>query len=341
MVSFLDIAKVESPKVLGAMKRREFLSLFGSAAVAWPRAVRAQTSARVPRVGFLSPSPQTYQDEFRRRMRELGHIDGQNVIIDYRFTDGHDERLPSAAKELATLAVDVIVCTNSAATAAAMSVTNTIPIVMVTTSDPVGSKFIASLARPGGNVTGLGSMALETALKQLQFLKDVVPTIRKVVIFWNPLNPGNVISVDSIHATARNVDIDLRPVEIRSPQDLKTAFDAAQRIDPDGIVALVDQVTIRYRADLADFAHTIRRPAVYALREFVVAGGLMSYGVSFSYLHYRAANYVNQILNGAKPADLPVQLPTKFELVINLKTAKALGVEFPTSVYAFADEVVE
>jgi putative ABC transport system substrate-binding protein len=274
-------------------------------------------------------------------MRELGYIDGQNVIIHYRFTGGDDERLPIAAKELAAIPVDVMVCTNSPATAAAISVTDTIPIVMVTTSDPVGSNFITSLARPGGNVTGLGSLAPETALKQLQFLKDAVPKIHKVVVFWNPSNPGNLISEGGIQAAARNVGIDLRPVEIRLPQDLETAFDVARGIDPDGIVALADQVTIRYRADLVDFARTIRRPAVYALREFVVAGGLMSYGVSFSYLHYHAADYVHQILNGVKPADLPVQLPTKFELVINLKTAKALGVQFPLSVYAFADEVIE
>jgi putative ABC transport system substrate-binding protein len=322
------------------MQRREFITLLGGAAV-WPLAAGAQPRARVPHVGFLSPSPQTYQDEFRSRMRELGYIDGQNVIIDYRFTDGDDERLPIAAKELAAIPVDVMVCTNSPATAAAIGVTHTIPIVMVTSADPLGSKFVASLARPGGNVTGLGSLGPGTSVKQLQFLKDAAPTIRKVVVFWNTSNPGGAILAAGIQEAARNVGIDLRPVEIKLPQDLETAFDAARGIDPDGIVVLSDQITIRRRVELVEFARAIRRPAVYALREFVAAGGLMSYGVSFSSLYYHAADYVHQIINGAKPADLPVQLPTKFELVINLKTAKALGVQFPLSVYAFADEVIE
>jgi putative tryptophan/tyrosine transport system substrate-binding protein len=289
----------------------------------------------------LSPSSQTYQEEFRRRLRELGYFDGQTAIIDYRFTDGNDEGLPAAAKELATIPVDVIVCTNSAATAAAISATSTIPIVMVAVADPVASKFVTSLARPGGDVTGFGMLAPETGLKQLQFLKEAVPAIVKVVVFRNSLNPGNVVMMNDIQAVAKSLAIDLQAVEIRLPQNLNPAFEITAGLNPDGLLVLADQTTIRYRDDLVEFARKIRRPAVYGLREFVVAGGLMSYGVSFSNLHYRAADYVDQIIKGTKPVDLPVQLPTKFELVINLKTMKTLGIELPVTVSVLADEVIQ
>jgi putative ABC transport system substrate-binding protein len=324
------------------MRRREFITLLGGAISALPLSARAQQpNRRIPRIGFLSPSPQTYQEEFRRGLREHGHFDGQNVVIHYRFTDGSDERLPVAAKELADIPVDVIVCTNSAGTAAAITATSAIPIVMVTSADPVGQNFIASLARPGANVTGLANFAPETGVKQLEFLKEAVPTVARVVVFWNPLNPGNVISMQNIQRASQILGIDIELVEIRIPQNLSSAFDAVARSDTDGFIALVDQVTIRYRADLVEFARKISRPGVYALREFVIAGGLMSYGVSFPDLHYRAADYVDKIIKGARPADLPVQRPTKFELVINLKTARGLGIELPPTLAIRADEVIE
>jgi len=321
--------------------RREFITLLGGAAAAWPLAAHAQRNTRTPRIGFLSPSPQTYQEEFRRGLRERGYFDGQNVIVDYRFTDGHDERLPAAAKELAAIPVDMIVCTNSAATAAAIGVTTKIPIVMVTTADPVGQKFIASLARPGGNVTGLASFSPETGVKQLEFLKEAVPTITRVVVLWNSLSPTHVISMPNIQRASQTLGLDVKLIEIQIPENLGSAFETVTRSGPDGLIALVDQVTIRHRADLVDFARKISCPAVYALREFVIAGGLMSYGVSFPDLHYRAADYVDKIIRGARPEDFPVQLPTKFELAINLKTAKELGLEVPSTLLARADEVIE
>jgi putative tryptophan/tyrosine transport system substrate-binding protein len=324
------------------MRRREFITLIGSAAAAWPLAARAQQpNARMPRIGFLSPSPQTYQEEFRRGLRELGYSDGHNVLIEYRFTDGSDERLPAAAKQLVNIPVDVIVCTNSTATAAAISATSTIPIVMVTSADPVGQGFIASLARPGGNVTGLASFSPQTGMKQLEFLKEVAPSISRVAVFWNSLNPANVISIPNLQQAAQTLGVELELAELRVPENLKSTLNSVARSNPDGFIALVDQVTIRHRADLVDFARTIRRPAVYALREFAAAGGLLSYGVSFPHLHFRAADYVNKVIKGARPSDLPVQLPTTFELVINQKTAKALGIELPPTLLIRADEVIE
>jgi ABC-type uncharacterized transport system substrate-binding protein len=323
------------------LRRRRFITLLGGAAAAWPLGARAQTTTRTPRIGFLSPSPQTYQEEFRRGLRSTVTFDGQNALVEYRFTDGRDERLPSAAKELAAIPVDVIVCTNSAATAAAIGATTKIPIVMVTTSDPVGQKFIASLARPGGNVTGLASFSPETGVKQLEFLKEIAPTVTRVVAFWNSLNPAHVISIPNIERGSKSLGVDLTFVEIQSSENLSSAFEAVARSGPGGLMVLVDQVTIRYRAELVDFARKISCPTVYALREFVLAGGLMSYGVSFPDLHYRAADYVDKIIKGARPDDLPVQLPTKFELAINLKTAKELGLTVPLTLQASADEVIE
>jgi putative ABC transport system substrate-binding protein len=324
------------------VKRREFITLLGGAAAAWPLAARAQQpNTKIPRIGFLSPSPQTYQEEFRRGLRELGYIDGQNSVIEYRFTAGNDEGLPAAASELVAIPVDVIVCTNSAATAAAISVTSTIPIVMVTTSDPVGQGYVQSLARPSGNVTGLASFFPETGAKQVEFLKEAVPTIAKVVVFWNPLNPANIISVDPLRRSSKHLGVEMEFVEIRAPHTLPTAFDFVSRVKPDGLVVLIDQVTIRHRAEVVDFARRTGCPAVYALREFVVAGGLMSYGVSFPDLYYRAADYVDKIIKGRRPADLPVQLPTRFELVVNQRTANVLGIQIPSTLSIRADEVIE
>jgi len=212
---------------------------------------------------------------------------------------------------------------------------------MVTSADPVGQGFIASLARPGGNVTGLASFSPQTGMKQLEFLKEVAPSISRVAVFWNSLNPANVISIPNLQQAAQTLGVELELAELRVPENLKSTLNSVARSNPDGFIALVDQVTIRHRADLVDFARTIRRPAVYALREFAAAGGLLSYGVSFPHLHFRAADYVNKVIKGARPSDLPVQLPTTFELVINQKTAKALGIELPPTLLIRADEVIE
>src|SRR4051812_4006647 len=311
------------------IRRREFIAAFASACVFWPTLAPAQSKA--PRVGYLTPLPLPFDEEFRRGMRELGYVDGKNIRLVERFGNGTDDSLPALAKELANMPVDVIVCPNSAGTAAAMNATKTIPIVMVTSADPIGAKFIASLARSGNNVTGLSSMAPEAGIKQLDLLKEAVPRARRVAVIWNPLNPGNVIYLDKVLDAASAIGIELKPVEVKYPQDVQPGLQTVARLDPHGLHVLVDQVTIGHRAQIVKFANGIKCPAIFALREFVVDGGLMSFGVDFSHLWYRSASYVDKILKGAKPGDLPIEQPTKFELAINLRTAKALGLSIPQS----------
>jgi ABC-type uncharacterized transport system substrate-binding protein len=323
------------------MRRREFMALLGGTAAAWPLAARAQQATGLPRIGFLSPVPQSYQDQFTRGMRDLGYSVGGNVAIEYRFGGGNDELLVPLAKELTQIPVRAIVATNSAAVAAAIKATSTIPIVMVTTGDPVALGFIASLARPGRNVTGLASLSPETTLKQLELLKEIVPSIRRLVVFWNSLNPIHSTILPQLQSGSDALGVELRKLEIRVPGDFDPALRAAAQIDADAFSVLVDQITIRRRAEFVKFANALGRPTIYALKEFVTDGGLISYGVSFPDLYYRAAGYVDKILKGVAPADLPVQQPVKLELALNLKTAKALGLEVPPTLLVRADEVIE
>jgi putative ABC transport system substrate-binding protein len=326
---------------MSGMGWRELVALLVSIAVARPIGVDAQTTHSAPKIVFLAPGPQSYQEEFTRGLRDLGYVGGVNAIVEFKFTDGRDEGLPLAAKELADRQVNVIVASNSAATAAAMAATKTIPIVMVTSGDPVGSNFVKSLSRPGGNVTGLSSLVPEVSFKQIELLKDADPRISKVVVFWNSRNSSNLISLPQLIAASKSLGLELRDVEIQTPSDLETAFRRTSEGKFDAILTLIDQVTIRHRADVVEFARSIKRPAMYPLREFVSAGGLMSYGVSFPDLHYRAAKWVDRILKGTSPAELPVEQPTKFHFMINLKTASNIGLTLPPSFLVLADEVIE
>jgi putative ABC transport system substrate-binding protein len=233
------------------------------------------------------------------------------------------------------------VATNSTATAAAIQATTTIPIVMITAGDPVGSKFVASLTRSGNNVTGLSSMAPEISFKQLELLKEAVTNISRVTVFWNPLNPSNVFFLNRAYSDARTLGIELETVEVRVPEELEGAFKAVGSRKPQALLFLVDQVTIGRRSDIVTFANSLGCPAMYSLREFTLAGGMMSFGFDFPNLFYRAASYVDNILKGATPTDLPIQQPIKFQLVVNLTTAKSLGMTFPTSILLRADEVIE
>jgi putative ABC transport system substrate-binding protein len=322
------------------MRRREFITLLGGAA-AWPLAARAQLRESAPRIVFLAPSPQSYQSEFTRGLRELGYINGVNASIEFRFSDGRDEGLLTIAKQLVHQQVNVIVASNSAATAAALAATKTIPVVMVTSGDPVGSNFIKSLARPGGNVTGLSSLVPELSFKQLELLKETDPNISKIVVFWNSLNPSNVLSLPQLNDASKALRVELADIEIRVPSDLEAAFRKAVNATPDAVLTLIDQVTIRHRSDVVKFAQSMKRPAMYPLREFVIAGGLMSYGVSFPDLHYRAAKWVDKILKGTPPSELPVEQPTKLHFMLNLKTAADIGLSVPPSLLVRADEVIE
>jgi putative ABC transport system substrate-binding protein len=329
------------------MRRREFIALVGGA-IACPMGVRAQQQAgKVPRIGFLSLTSASDRpfllDAFRQRLRELGWAEGQNIVIDYRYAEDRVDRLPDLAAELVRLKVDLIVASAGTQVAtAAKNATETIPIVMIFVRDPVGNGLIASLARPGGNVTGTsGSAGLEWVAKQLELLKETVPKIRRVAILSNPDNAYHQLAIREVNVAAQSLGVQLQLPEARRPNEFDGAFAAMAKERVGALLVLSDAVFSSHRTRLADLAARSRLPAAYGVRESVEAGGLMSYGPSILDSHRRAATYVDQILKGTKPAELPVEQPTKYELVINLKTAMALGITVPSSLLARADEVIE
>jgi putative ABC transport system substrate-binding protein len=328
------------------MRRREFVALVGGA-IACPMGVRAQQqAAKVPRIGYLyltSPSDRPpLLDALRQGLRELGWVEGQNIVIDYRFAEDRVERLPDLAAELVRLKVDVIVSLGTQGVTAAKNATETIPIVMIAVRDPVGIGLIASLARPGRNVTGVSGYAgLENVAKQLELLNETVPNIRRVAILLNPTNAYHQLAVREVNVAAQTLGVQLQLLEARGPNEFDGVFATMAKERVGALLVLSDAIFSSHGARLADLAARSRLPTAYAVRESVEAGGLISYGPSFLDLFRRAATYVDRILKGAKPADLPVEQPTKFELVINLKAAKALGLEVPPLLIAQADEVIE
>jgi putative tryptophan/tyrosine transport system substrate-binding protein len=304
----------------------------------------AQQPGKVYRIGVLSAGPPALPKTdavFFQALRELGWIEGKNVIFEPRYAEDRLDRLPELAAELVRLNVDVIVTIGTLAPLAAKRATATIPIVMSSAGDPLGSGLVASLARPGGNVTGLSMMVPELGGKRLQMLKELLPGVSRVAILWNAANPYPAHVFRETGGAARTLGIQLQSLEVRSPGDFPSAFDAAVRQRAEALVTVEDPLTAGQRTQIVDFAAKTRLPAMYGLREFVEVGGLMSYGVHLADLRRRAAGYVDKILKGAKPADLPVEQPTKFELVINLKTAKALGLTIPPSLLQRADEVIQ
>ncbi len=325
------------------MKRREFITLLGGAAVAWPLAARAQQPAKVPRIGYLRAEtpPAVDIEAFRRGLREHGYVEGKNIIVEYRWAEGNEERLRSVVAELIRLKVDLIVTSAPEATRAAKEAATTIPIVMVLVADPVAFGFVASLARPGGNITGFASLLPELSGKRLEILKDAVPNLSRVAVLWNAANPYRAQDLREVQAVANALRVTLHSFPVRGPNDFDGAFKAAVEAGVHGLLTLEDPFTIAHRKQIVDLALRHRLPAGYAVRPFVDAGGLMSYGPDRADQNRRAATYVDKILKGAKPADLPVEQPTKFELVINLKTAKALGLTVPPTLLGRADEVIE
>src|SRR5215472_5384161 len=298
----------------------------------------AQQPKKVPRIGYLSAASTTeIVEAFRRGLRELRYIEGQNIVIEYRFAEGMADRFPNLAAELVQLKVDVILVTGTLATQAAKNATKTIPIVMITVTDPVGTGLVASLAHPGGNVTGLSNLYEDLGGKQLELLKEAFPKISRVAVLWDSANPGNALSLGKMKVAAETLRITLQPLEIHGPDDLELALSAIKKEHISALSALRNAVTSNYKPRIVDFAAKSRLPAMYPDREFVEVGGLMSYGPNFADLFRRAATYVDKILKGAKPSDIPVEQPTKFELVINLKTAKALNLTIPQSVLYRAD----
>ena len=315
--------------------------------LAAPLAADAQQAGKVPRIGFLgvtSPSDRpSHLDAFRQRLRELGWVEGQNIVIDYRYAEGRVDRLPDLAAELVRLKVDLIVASaGTQAATAAKNATETIPIVMIYVRDPVGTGLIASLARPGGNVTGVsGSAGLELVAKQLELLKETVPKIRRVAILSNPANAYHQLAIREVNVAARSLGVQLQLLEARGPNEFDGAFAAMAKERVGALLVLSDAIFGSHRTRLADLAARSRLPAAFGVRDDVEAGGLMSYGPSILDSYRQAATYVDRILRGAKPAELPVERPTKFELVINMKTAKALGLTIPQSVLLRADHVIE
>jgi putative ABC transport system substrate-binding protein len=301
----------------------------------------------VPRVGYLSPgSPsepfrQRRFEAFRQGLRELGYVEGQNIAIESRWAEGKYDRYPALAADLVRLKVDVIVAVGGRASQVAQQATRTIPIVMSVVIDPLGSGLVASLARPGGNVTGLTIMASDLVGKQLEVLKEVVPKVSRVALLWNPANPGSAPQLREAEAAARALGVRLQTLEARDPQEIDSAFAAMTRERAGALVVLADAILLNQRRQIAELAAERRLPAVYGPSEHAAAGGLMAYSANLLDLERRAATYVHKILKGAKPADLPIEQPTKFELVINLKTAKALGLTIPQSLLLRADQVIE
>jgi len=314
--------------------------------LAAPLAPDAQQAGKVPRIGFLgvtSPSDRpSHLDAFRQRLRELGWVEGQNIVIDYRYAEGRVDRLPDLAAELVRLKVDLIVASaGTQAATAAKNATETIPIVMIYVRDPVGTGLIASLARPGGNVTGdAGTAGMEMFAKQLELLKETVPKIRRVAILSNPANAYHQLAIREVNVAARSLGVQLQLLEARGPNEFDGAFAAMAKERVGALLVLSDAIFGSHGTRLADLAARSRLPAAYGVRDDVEAGGLMSYGPSILDSYRQAATYVDKILKGAKPADLPVEQPMKFELVLNLKTAEALGLTIPPLILFQADEVI-
>ena len=328
------------------MRRREFITLIGAAAVAGPLAARAQRAAKVYRIGFLgtsSPSlEKPFVDAFVGKLRELGYVEGKSLVIEYRWAEGIDDRLPELAAELASINPDVIVTAGTPGALAAKWATGTIPIVFASSGAPISSGLVSSFARPGGNVTGFTISGPEIEGRRVQLLKDTLPTLSRLAVLWNSANPGNIDFLQPTRTAAAALALTPEPVmDVHSVSDFNQAFSTIAASKPDAMIVLADRFLLAHREKIVNFASSSRLPAIYAYRTYVEAGGLMSYAPSDVDLFRRTAVYVDDILKGARPADLPVQEPTKFEFVINLKTAKTLGLNIPGTVLARADEFIE
>ena len=327
------------------MHRRRFLLTSLSGALAAPLAAGAQQAGR--QIGFLSPSslsdPRTraFVEAFRQRLRELGWAEGQNLTIQYRWAEERTERLNDLARDLARLKVEVVVAATSPAVQAAKSATVTIPIVMTNAGDAVASGFVAGIARPEANITGLSMMGGELIGKQLEFLKEIVPSLSRVGLLWNPTNSSNPPQLRDAQEAVRTLGIRLHPLETRSPGEIESAFAALIKEHVGAVIVVLDSMLAANRTRIAELAVKSRLPTVYGLTDHVRAGGLMAYGPDVADMYRRAAAYVDKVLRGSRVTDLPIEQPTRFELVINLKTAKALGLTIPPSLLVRADQVIQ
>lgn len=326
------------------MNRRDtVLALLALSAA--PLAAEAQQAAKVPRIGFLGNSTAALEANlvgpFREGLRDLGYVEGRNILIEYRWAEGKYERFPALIGELIALKVDVIVTAGIPATLAVRKAATSVPLVMVAVADPVATGIVASLNRPGGNITGLTSMSLDLEGKRLELLREVVPKISHIAVLWNAANPGQVILEKETRAAAQVLRMKVLSLGVRTKEEIENALAAIVRERPGALLVLADRLFLHHRARIVDFAAQQRLPGVHSYRELVEVGGLMSFGPSYAGMHRRAAYFVDKILKGTKPADLPIERPATFELVINLKAAKALGLTIPQSVLLRATEVIQ
>jgi putative tryptophan/tyrosine transport system substrate-binding protein len=325
------------------MKRREFIVCV--IAAGWSLSARAQQFVKVSRIGFLGNSNATLESNlvgaFRDALRDLGYEEGRNILLEYRWAEGDYARFPRLIGELIGLNVDVIVTAGTPAALAVKKATTTIPCVMVAVGDPVGTDLVASLARPGRNMTGLTSIAPELEGKRLELLREVVPSVSSVAVMWNPANAYMHETMKEVDAAAAKLQIKVLSLQVRTVEELEQSFATIGAERPNALNVLADRLFLHNRGRLVDFAAQHRLPGVHAYRELVEAGGLMSYGPNYADMHRRAAWYVDKILHGAVASELPVERPAKFELVVNTKTAKALGLDVPPTLLARADEVIE
>jgi putative ABC transport system substrate-binding protein len=329
------------------MDRRAFITLMGGSILAVPLTAEGQQAGKLHRIGLLASSPPNSPggrrawEGFFQGMRELGYVEGQNILVEGRWYGERTDRLPALAGELVQLKVDVIVAGAAPAPEAARRATSTIPIVMANHNDPVGSGLVASLARPGRNVTGMSTLSPELIGKRLQLFKEAIPGLSRVAVLSNPTIPSQALELKEAKVAAGLLKVQLQLLEARAPGDFAGAFSAMTKERADGVLIITSAMFYTERTRIAKLAAESRVPTIYAVKEFAEAGGLMTYGIDLHESFRRAAGYVDKILKGAKPADLPVEQPTKFELVINLKTAKALALTIPPGVRARADEVIE
>ncbi len=325
--------------------RRKLVIALGAGALAWAGAVRAQAPAKVRRIGLLealSPSDAAHLHEaFRLGLRDRGWVEGKNISVEYRYSEGRNDRLPGLAADLVRLKPEVIVASTGTAARAVQKATKAIPIVMAAPGNPVAIGLVVSLARPGGNVTGLSQITVELAGKRLELLKEMVPKLSRVAVLWNPDNPGSTLNWKEIQLPAQQLGVELHSLDVRSVNDFDKAFDDARTARAGALFIIAEPVMGTNLKRIADLAAKSHLPSIYSAPEYADAGGLMTYGADRADLFRRAATFVDKILKGAKPRDIPVEQPTKFELVVNMKTAKALGLKIPPSIMVRATKIIE
>ena len=323
------------------MRRREFIRVVGLGAAAWPFATSAQEVGKVWRMGFLAQGYEKFYDALFDGLRELGYHEGRNLLVERRYAEGHNDRFQVFAAEMVRLKVDVIIVSTTPAGFAVKSPATNIPVVFPNAISPVESGLITSLAHPGGNITGGAAQTAALSTKRLEILKEVAPGLSRGAVLWNGANPALAYPWKLTQSAAAALGVELEPVEVRSPEDINIAFARMKAARPDALIVLQDALTLQHRKEIIDFTVENRLPGMFVAREWVASGGLMSYGENLGEMYRRGAYFVDKILKGAKPTDLPVEQVTKFELIINLKTAKAMGLAIPPEILATADDVIE